>query len=57
VSVWKRKIVVQIEAAGFLKPEAQQRYVEDFKNLRTKSWAERCLFQPDTKLKRRLSTC
>jgi hypothetical protein len=32
--------LVQAKAAAILKPEAQQRYVEDFKIVRTQAWGE-----------------
>ena len=41
------QVVVQIEAAGLLSPQAQQRYVEDLNSPRTMSWSATCRFLID----------
>ncbi len=40
--------MVQAKAAAMLKPEAQQRYVEDFNIGKTPVWSIRCLFWVNT---------
>jgi hypothetical protein len=44
VSIQKRWVAVQIEAAAILQPQAKQRYVEDCKMGRMPIWAARCRF-------------
>jgi len=40
--------LVQGKAVAILKPQAQPRYVEDFKMAKTPPWAERCRFRSGT---------